>query len=57
MRRARIVRIEWEDIDGTELEVADIIQAFHAAATFRPDEHVTVTGEPSFDVEEKGEKG
>jgi hypothetical protein len=58
MRRARIVRIEWEvlarDETGREILTAvDIEETLQES--YRDDLKITVTGEPSFTVKESGE--
>jgi hypothetical protein len=59
MRRARIVRIEWEvlarDETGREILTAvDIEETLQES--YRDDLKITVTGEPSFTVKESGAK-
>jgi hypothetical protein len=57
MRRARIVRIEWEvlarDETGREILTAvDIEETLQES--YRDDLKITVTGEPSFTITESG---
>jgi hypothetical protein len=55
MRRARIVRIEWDDLDGTYGDIltpSDILEELDTV--YRPDLNITITGEPSFTMEESG---
>jgi hypothetical protein len=57
MRRARIVRIEWDGVEGFDIPncAVSVALANHYYGTGAPLEGIefTVTGEPSFAVEEK----
>lgn len=51
MRHSRVVRIEW-DGDAGKIELGEIINALNMYFYTPPSRHITVSGEPSFEMKE-----